>query len=267
MKKPIENEGHQTDKFYSYYEDISLTEKYIHGARSLSKMLLRTFYKYNNDYEKSLIIADIGCGVGTHSIIMAKEGHQVYGIDINESLLNLAQERARFEKLNIEFKVGSANLLPWPDNSMDITFALELIEHIPDWEKCIAEFTRILRKGGLLCVTTTNKLCPIQYEFKLPLYSWYPGFVKKKIEKLSVTSHPRIVEYAKYPAVNWFTYYKLKNHLSKLNFKCFDRFDVIDPSSKGVINKLIIYLLQNSKYFKFIGYFLIPGTMVVAIKQ
>ena len=80
----------------------------------------------------------------------------------------------------------------------------ELLEHVADWQSVISEADRVLKPDGVLYLSTTNVLCPKQMEFELPLYSWYPGFVKRKVERLSVTSHPHLANHAKYPAVNWF---------------------------------------------------------------
>lgn len=265
--KNSEGSDSTEDKFYNYYKKESLSTNYVEGAKSLTNMLINTFYQYNSSSKNYLCIADIGCGAGTHSMMMAKEGHRVFAIDMHNSLINLGIKRAKDANLSIEFKIGSAEKLPWSNKSMDICLALELIEHIPDFKKSISEFDRILKQGGILCISTTNKLCPVQYEFKLPLYSWYPNYIKKKCEKLAVTKYPEWVEFAKYPAINWFSFYRLNKIFNTLNYKCFDRFDVVDISNKGYFYRLLLNLLKSSKIFKLIGYILIPGTMIIAIKQ
>ena len=74
----------------------------------------------------------------------------------------------------------------------------------------------MLRPGGVLYLRTTNRLCPIQAEFSLPLYAWHPRSMKRYCERLAVTTRPGIANYARYPAVHWFSYFQLKEYLTQL---------------------------------------------------
>jgi 2-polyprenyl-6-hydroxyphenyl methylase/3-demethylubiquinone-9 3-methyltransferase len=139
-----------------------------------------------------LTVADIGCGAGTLSMLWAEHGHRVFGIDINAQLIKLATERSRESDIKIDFQLGTATDLPWSDESMDVCLVPELLEHVQDWERCLDEFARVIKPGGVLFLTTTNKLCPRQQEFNLLMYSWYPAFIKRYFEKLAVST-PSIV--------------------------------------------------------------------------
>jgi 2-polyprenyl-3-methyl-5-hydroxy-6-metoxy-1,4-benzoquinol methylase len=55
------------------------------------------------NYDKSLRIIDIGCGTGRHSIELSKRGYNVIGIDLSDSQLNRANEKAKAQNLEIEF--------------------------------------------------------------------------------------------------------------------------------------------------------------------
>ena len=118
----------------------------------------------------------------------------------------------------MNFRQGSAENIPLKNKFVDFCIVPELLEHVADWEKCLDEFSRILKPNGILFISTTNKLCPVQNEFNLPFYSWYPDFLKKKYEKLAVTSRPEIVNFAKFPAVNWFTVFQLGERITKKIF-------------------------------------------------
>ena len=189
-------------EFYEYYARQSQSDEAFIRFTRLRDLVLRVKQneaKTNN--ASSLDVVDIGCGAGTLSMLWAELGHRVHGIDVNESLINLARERAKNAGFDIEFRLGTAESLPWGDASADICLAPELLEHVPNWENCLNEFSRILRPGGILFLSTTNKLCPKQQEYTLPLYSWYPGFIKRYCEKIAVTTHPEIVNYATYSFV------------------------------------------------------------------
>lgn len=212
-------------------------------------------------------VADIGCGAGTQSIMWAEMGHRVHGLDINQPLLDLARQRAKQCGRDIEFRVGSAASLPWPDRSMDVCLVPELLEHVREWRECLAEFARVLRPGGVLVLTTNNKLCPVQQEFNLPLYSWYPAALKHRYERLAVTTRPAIANYATYPAVNWFTPYSLAADLRRLGLRAQDRFDLLALRPMSAAKRAAISLLRALPPLRFIGHVLTPYTFVVAVRQ
>ena len=214
-----------------------------------------------------LNVADIGCGTGTQARLWADLGHRVHGIDVNAALVDIGKNRASNEGLEIEFDVGSATELPYPDSSMDVALLPELLEHVADWQGCLNEAIRILRPGGLLYVSTSNWLCPIQYEFTLPLYSWYPPFLKRHYERVAVTTRPEIANYCKYPAVNWFSYYSLAAYIGKRGFQCLDRFDMVDLKNLGALSKLAILSTRALPPLRFVGHVLTSASIVFAIKK
>lgn len=254
------------DLFYEYYAEISQTEETRKRFARLRDMLLRVAYAEKLDTRK-LNIADIGCGAGIQALLWSELGHHVHGIDTNAPLLDLARKRAANAGYDIDLCTGFAEKLPWPDMSMDICLVIELLEHVPEWKKSLNEFARILRPGGILCLTTTNVLCPIQHEFRLPFYSWYPAALKRYCEHLAVTTRPALANHAKYPAVNWFSYFGLAAFLHKLGFRTLDRFDVLEAKSKSFLSKTIITAIRKINVLRWCAHVATVGTLVVAIKE
>ena len=78
---------------------------------------------------------------------------------------------------------------------------------------CVREAARVLKRGGVLYLSTTNVLCPVQEEFELPLYSGTRRPFKRRYQRLALTTRPELVNHARYPAVHWFSYYGLRDHL------------------------------------------------------
>lgn len=214
----------------------------------------------------SLNVADVGCGAGSQARLWAAQGHQVYGADISEALVALARRRAAVAGLEIVFDVASASALPWPDQSMDVCIVPELLEYVPDWRACIAECLRVLRPGGALYISTNNILCPAQQEFDLRLYGWYPGFVKRRYERLARTTRPELANYATYPAVNWFTFYGLRRHLARQGLACLDRFDMADMESRGLAARGAIALVRRFAPLRFCAHVATPYTVLLALK-
>ena len=129
------------------------------------------------------------------------------------------------------------------------------------------EFARVVQPGGVLFLATSNKLCPVQNEFRLPLYSWYPGPIKRWCERLAVTSQPWLANYATYPATNWFTFNQLRRELDQLGFDSMDRFDITDMSSKGVFARAILTVIRSVPPIRWLAQFTTPTSNVLAVKR
>ncbi len=258
---------HSSDsRFRVYYEKTSASAPVRqHFVRLRDKVLaLRTRQGRRFD---GLRVLDIGCNAGTQALVWAEQGHRVTGLDVNGPLLDVARERAQSAGLEVRFDLGTATSLPYEDGSMDVCMMAELLEHVQDWESCVNEAVRVLAPGGVLYLSTTNALCPKQQEFNLPLYSWYPAALKKHVERLSVTTRPELANYARYPAVHWFTYSGLRNHLGRRSMLCFDRFDLIDTTGYGWVSRNAVAALRRLPPLRWVGHVLTPGTSVMAVKQ
>lgn len=251
--------------FLDYYERQSLSPTTI-GRFTRVRDKAIGLLAAQHGRTRTLKVVDIGCGAGTQCRLWAQLGHHVHGLDVNGPLIDVARQRAQAEQLMIDFDVGSATDLPYADESMDVSLLPELLEHVADWQSCLNEAVRVLKPGGLLYLSTTNWLCPVQEEFNLPLYSWYPGFLKRKYEHLAVTTRPEIANHAKYPAVNWFSFYSLASYLEKRGFRCLDRFDVIDTEHLGTVQKLAITMARAIAPLRFAGHVLTSFTIVFALK-
>jgi ubiquinone/menaquinone biosynthesis C-methylase UbiE len=254
------------ERFFNYYAEASHNPQTFARFRSARECVLRVMEAHVSAVAP-LEVADIGCGAGTQSILWAELGHHVHAVDVSERLLALARKRATEAGYSIDFQLGSAVKLPWPDTSMDVCLAPELLEHVADWRACLAEFTRILKPGGILYLATTNKLCPVQHEFNLLLYSWYPRAVKRYLERLAATTHPRLANFATFPAVNWFTFYGLRKDLAARGFRCLDRFDVTDFPRKPLVTRLIVRAIRAVSLIRWLAHVATPGSIVVGVKD
>jgi 2-polyprenyl-3-methyl-5-hydroxy-6-metoxy-1,4-benzoquinol methylase len=251
--------------FVAYYEERSVSEGAEDRFRSVRDKMLRLHRELGGG-TAALDVLNVGCGAGTECQIWAELGHRVAGIDISEPLVELARKRALSKGFGIHFDVGSAVELPYSGNSFDICLVPQLLEHVPDWQKCLDEAVRVLRPGGILYLTTTNALCPVQNEFTLPLYSWYPGFVKRHCERLAVTTHRDWVSHTAYPAVHWFTYWKLKRFLSAKGMRCFDRFDLAQTDATSGFRRIAFRLIKQLPPLRAAAYLLVAGTIVAGAK-
>jgi 2-polyprenyl-6-hydroxyphenyl methylase/3-demethylubiquinone-9 3-methyltransferase len=251
-------------EFFDYYAQASLSEATLRRYGQIQDTIFRVLGAERA--QQVLDVADIGCGAGAQCLLWAERGHRVYGLDVNARLIQLARERAQKKSLKISLAVGTAVAVPWADASMDVCIMPELLEHVEDWRRCLAEAARILRRGGVLFLTTTNRLCPVQQEFNLPLYSWYPAPLKRYCERLARTTRPQLANYATYPAVNWFTFNQLCAALEPMGFRCFDRFQTALVAG-GILRKALLRALQVVPLLRAIAQLASPYTQIVAIKN
>jgi 2-polyprenyl-6-hydroxyphenyl methylase/3-demethylubiquinone-9 3-methyltransferase len=269
QKTAAEGSGaiHGSDpRFVRYYEQESLSPGAVERFRVVRDKVLSLAARARKDYSP-LSVLDIGCGAGTQCFLYAELGHSVVGIDINAPLIEVAKKRARTANITGEFHLGSAAALPFEDGSFDVCLLNELLEHVPEWQRCLDEATRVLKPEGILYVSTTNYLCPRQQEFELPLYSWYPAVVKRRCEELARTTKPQWANFATYPAVNWFSYWKLKKYLAGRGMSCLDRFDLMDEASVPRLMRPALTAVRKLGVFRLLAYTLVSGSIVYGIKR
>lgn len=97
-------------------------------------------------------VLDVGCGTGNQSIPAAKLGAKVTGADIAPNLLAQAVKRAGAEELEIDFREGDAEALPFADGEFDVVLSMFGAIFAPRPEKVVSEFLRVCRSGGLIAM-------------------------------------------------------------------------------------------------------------------
>lgn len=255
-----------SQEFLDYYERVSKSPVAVARFRGHRDQILGLAEQLG--LSGPLNVADIGGGAGTAALLWAELGHKVFCLDINLPLIRIADRRSRDAGYDTEFFVASATDIPLQAGSMDVCLVPELLEHVVDWERCLDEFSRILKPGGILFLTTSNFLCPIQKEFNLPLYSWYPAPLKRHFERVARTSKPAIANHAKYPAVNWFSFYSLRRALFRRGFaRCFDRFDFLKLKKNLGARKFVLDIVNTVPGLKLVGYMASGSSLIVAIKS
>jgi ubiquinone/menaquinone biosynthesis C-methylase UbiE len=101
-------------------------------------------------------VLDVGCGTGEVALLAktrTKEG-KVYGIDPAPEMIAVARNKAAHKKLDIDFRVGVIESLPFPDSSIDVVTSSLMMHHLPDDLKSrgLAEIYRVLKPGGRLLI-------------------------------------------------------------------------------------------------------------------
>lgn len=118
-------------------------------------------------FDKSLKILDVGCGTGRHAIELSKRGYSLTGIDLSESQLARAREKAESKKLKIDFQKQDARNLPF-NNEFDAAIMLceggfPLMETDEMNYEILNNVTKSLRESGKFIFTTLNGLFPLYH--------------------------------------------------------------------------------------------------------
>ncbi|MDP4197834.1 MAG: class I SAM-dependent methyltransferase, partial [Bacteroidota bacterium] len=123
------------------------------------------FLEKELDFNKSLKIIDIGCGTGRHSIELTRRGYNVTGVDLSDSQLMRAKEKALALNLEIDFQKHDARMLPF-SNEFDMAImlcegAFPLMETDEMNFEILKNATKALKENGKFIFTTLNGLFPI----------------------------------------------------------------------------------------------------------
>lgn len=95
-------------------------------------------------------IADLGCGTGTLSVLLARVGHRVSGIDFSSRMIDLAREKAQNARLDVTFLRADAADPPLPERAFDVVLSRHVLWAMPDPADALRAWIRLLRPGGLL---------------------------------------------------------------------------------------------------------------------
>ena len=100
-------------------------------------------------------VLEVGVGTGI-SLPMYAPHVRIFGTDISEAMLAKARERVAQRKLkNVEgLAVMDAENLEFADDSFDVVMAQYVVTAVPNPEKALDEFARVLRPGGELIILT-----------------------------------------------------------------------------------------------------------------
>lgn len=99
-------------------------------------------------------LLDVGCGTGVVAITAARRGAKVRGLDLSPVLIARAREHAELVGLDIDFRDGDAESLPYGDNEFDTVLSQFGHMFAPRPDVTIAEMLRVLKPGGTIAFST-----------------------------------------------------------------------------------------------------------------
>lgn len=189
----------ESARFQYYLEyDLRAVERGKETAKTLKRFL-------NLD---GLNILDLGCGTGGLAIAFSQEGAHVVGLDPDKSVCHLAQIRAKEMQMPVDFIIADGSANPLRNSSFHLVTCNHVFEHVKNKDKFAHEINRVLKGGGVLYITASNKASPWNILWDehtgLPLVTLLPRTVQNMFVKLAGLSErglPFILEEPTYKSV------------------------------------------------------------------
>ncbi len=155
-----------------WYEELFINYANKYEKENFTKGTLGEvdFIEKEINHNKNFKILDIGCGTGRHAIELAKRGYNVTGIDLSESMIEKAKEKARISGLDVDLQVADARNLHFEDQFnlaiMICEGAFPLMETDEMNFEILKNASRALNTDGKLIFTTLNGLYPLYHSVK-----------------------------------------------------------------------------------------------------
>ncbi|TVP56759.1 MAG: 3-demethylubiquinone-9 3-O-methyltransferase [Nodularia sp. (in: Bacteria)] len=144
-------------EYYDLKADNWWTEgEVLNLSNHLNQSRIKFFSSYIPTWQ-GLKVLDIGCGGGLASETLARQEACVSGIDLSLPSIKVAQAHSRKNNLNIDYRWGIAEDLPFAANKFDAVLCCDVLEHVADWRKVISEAHRVLKTNGLFFFDTINR--------------------------------------------------------------------------------------------------------------
>lgn len=172
------------DKLRGYFDDLAgrFGRNYVPGRswKALAEVLLRLL--------PPLVIADLGAGEGTLSLLLAQRAERVIAVDSSEKMVEYGRETAKRHGVeNVEYWHGDLEELPLADEEADIALLHQSLHHALHPQKAVEEAWRILRPGGRIVILD---LLQHSFEQARELYAdvWL-GFSQVDLSQMLANAH------------------------------------------------------------------------------
>jgi len=151
---------------YKKMDNLEHDHWWFKAKRKFLEVILKNF----SLPEKGSVL-DVGCGTGAIMEFLLRQGYHVEGIDISAAALTHCARKG------LIVKQGTIDQLPFSDNTFNIVFALDVLEHLPRRDLALREVKRVLKPGGLFIATVPAHQFLFSYHDRavhhIKRYSWY----------------------------------------------------------------------------------------------
>ncbi len=126
---------------YAIMDRVEDSHWWFVGRRAILESFLQGVCSSLATRHSPLKILDVGCGTGANLEMLSQFG-KAEGVDVSDEALDFCRKKG------LSVQKGLAETLPYPDESFDITTALDVIEHLDDDIAGLKEMHRVTKTGG-----------------------------------------------------------------------------------------------------------------------
>lgn len=227
-----------SQRLIDIFSQIEEYHWWFEGRRIFLKKIMDS---YLDPKRQKIKILDIGCGTGSNINFLSKFG-EVYGVDNYKLAIDYCKRKGY---KNI--KLSQAYKLPYPNSYFNIITMLDVLEHIEDDKKALMEAKRVLKKDGLIVIT--SPALPFIWSKHDTLQGHFRRYTKSGISDLSsavklkigfinhynVLLSPLVIG-VRLASKHMKFFAKLGEYDSKINF---------DIANKKLINKILLLIIKT----------------------
>ena len=111
-------------------------------------------------------LLDFGCGTGRHVYEFRDAGYQTFGVDLGDYLSLRSPDDKRWFARSTDPDVYR---IPFPDESFDLIYSTQVLEHLRYYEPALKEMRRVLKPDGICIHVFPVKWRPLETHFRIPL--------------------------------------------------------------------------------------------------
>jgi SAM-dependent methyltransferase len=180
---------------------------------------------------------DLGCFNGGRSVAWSRTyrlGH-LAGVDVAQVYIDAARLFAATKKAAADFQIGRGESLPFSDERFDAVLSFDVLEHVQDVARTLAECHRVLKRGGKLCVvfpgywhprehhlSLVTKLPGIQYLFSgETLVRAYSDIIEERGSRAAWyrRESPELLPWERGNTINGTTFSQFRALIERMNWK------------------------------------------------
>lgn len=184
---------------------------------------LDNLIQYFPDLPKQKVL-DVGSGRGNFLVECASRGMDIVGLELNPEYIQIARQKASQANIKINVQQGLAENLPFPDNTFDFINCAEVLEHVLNPEKVLAEIHRVLKPGGKCYMSVHNRFGVYDYHYHLWFVNWLPrAWAEKYISLRSKhKDYKSMMDIQRLSELHYYTYRGFKKLSQKKGFRVVD---------------------------------------------